>query len=565
MKFRAVILLVLACLHCSHASAPKLHALAREFFAWRAVTQPATFDDIMRVERPDGWVPDWSREALHDNKAQRLRFQNRLEDLDRTGWTVADSVDYLLLRSAISRVDYELNVVRSAQRDPGFYIQQTLGAVYELILQPPPFREQRARNIVLRLESIPRTLEHSRANLTDAVAPFAEVALESLADIQLQLEAFAKNLSPLLPQAHKKRFASAVTRASEALVRYRGWIKQTMPVMQGSFVIGGEAYDRFLKQIALMPYTGDELLRMGKLELERSVAFEQYEILRNKNIPQPELFPDVVTQIEAEQRDEEMIRTFLAEKEILDVPSWMGHYRNLKMPEYIVPLSWLGVVDDLTSPSRLGQDAISYIPEPSAQLPFFRKASAQDPRPIIVHEGVPGHFFQLALSWANSDTIRRHFFDSAPIEGIGFYAEEMLLQHGLFDDRPKTREIIYRFMRLRALRVEVDVKLARGEFTIDGAGRYLAHTIPMDEATARQEAAFFAATPGQAISYQIGKMQIIQFIADAKLQRKEAFSLRTLHNFIWQNGNVPIALQRWEYLGLRDEIDELLFRLMISD
>jgi len=293
------------------------------------------------------------------------------------------------------------------------------------------------------------------------------------------------------------------------------------------------------------------------VEWDRSVAFDDFEILRDENLPAPSFFPNSTAQIEAEKRDEEGIRKFLVDKGILDVPRWMGHYWNLKTPSYVEPLSWLGVTDDLTSPSRMGQNAASYIPEPAPSLSFFRKASAQDPRPLTVHEGVPGHFFQLALSWANPDTIRRHYFDSGPIEGIGFYAEEMMLQNGLFDDRPRTREIIYHFMRLRALRVEVDVKLARGEYTIEDAARYLAQTVPMDEETAKQEAASFAANPGQAITYQIGKIQILKFIADAKIQLKDKFELRRLHNFLWENGNVPISLQRWEYLGRRDEVEKL--------
>jgi uncharacterized protein (DUF885 family) len=133
----------------------------------------------------------------------------------------------------------------------------------------------------------------------------------------------------------------------------------------------------------------------------------------------------------------------------------------------------------------------------------------------------------------------------------------MMLQSGLFDDRPRTREIIYEFMRLRALRVDADVKLARGEYTIEAAARYLAQTVPMDEKTAKQEAASFAANPGQAITYQIGKIQILKLIADAKIQLKDKFELRRLHNFLWENGNVPIALQRWEYLGRRDEVERL--------
>jgi hypothetical protein len=327
--------------------------------------------------------------------------------------------------------------------------------------------------------------------------------------------------------------------------------------MSTTFAIGREAYDRYLKQIALMPYSSDEVLAMGRREWDRSVAFDQYESLRNRGLAAVPLFPNSEAQIAAERKDEASIRAFLVSKEILDVPAWMGHYYNLKTPTYLEPLAWLGVVDDLTSPSRLGENAVSYIPEPSTDLSFFRRASAQDPMPLIVHEGVPGHFFHLALSWSNPDSIRRHFVDSGPIEGIGFYAEEMLLQHGLFDDRPRTREIIYRFMRLRALRVDVDVKLARGDYTIQDAARYLAQTVPMDEETAADEAASFASNPGQAITYQIGKMQIIQLIADAKIQLGEKFNLKELHNYIWLNANVPIALQRWEYLGRRDEVESL--------
>jgi uncharacterized protein (DUF885 family) len=130
----------------------------------------------------------------------------------------------------------------------------------------------------------------------------------------------------------------------------------------------------------------------------------------------------------------------------------------------------------------------------------------------------------------------------------------MMLQAGLFDNSPRSREIIYNFMRLRALRVQVDVKLALGLFTIAQAADYLVERVPMDSATAKDEAASFATGPGQAISYQIGKIQIMRLLADARLKQSNAFDLRALDDFIWKNGNVPIALQRWEYLGLDDDV-----------
>jgi len=68
---------------------------------------------------------------------------------------------------------------------------------------------------------------------------------------------------------------------------------------------------------------------------------------------------------------------------------------------------------------------------------------------------------------------------------------------------------------------------------------------------------FFAFNPGQAISYQIGKLQILEFLADARLDQGDEFSLRHFHDFLMRNGNVPIALQRWEYLGREDGVQRL--------
>jgi uncharacterized protein (DUF885 family) len=133
----------------------------------------------------------------------------------------------------------------------------------------------------------------------------------------------------------------------------------------------------------------------------------------------------------------------------------------------------------------------------------------------------------------------------------------MLLQAGLFTFSPQSRELVYQFMRLRALRVEVDIRLATGDFTIGEAGDYLARTVPMDRETAVQEATFFASSPGQGISYQVGKLQILRFLADARLDQGKSFSLRHFHDYLMANGNLPISLQRWEYLGRDNDMQRL--------
>ena len=66
-----------------------------------------------------------------------------------------------------------------------------------------------------------------------------------------------------------------------------------------------------------------------------------------------------------------------------------------------------------------------------------------------------------------------------------------------------------------------------------------------------------ATTPGQAITYQIGKLQILRLVADARLKQGEKFRLRQVHDFLFSNGYLPLSLIRWQYLGLRDEVDRL--------
>ena len=554
---RQVVLGCLVLLSPAVTPAGELDDLARDFWAWRAVHQPLSSDDIPRIERPAGWVPDWSQPAVAGRRQALRAFEDHWKKLEVSGWPIPRQVDYRLLGSALARVRWELDITRGWRRNPMFYLDQTLGAIFERLLQPPPIDRARSEEIVSRMASIPRTVEAAKLNLDQAVAPFARLAIEELKDARPRLLTVARELKPLLAAESAERLEAATEAAIAALESFRAWLEQRLPSLPANTAVGREAYLYFLNRIALMPFMPEQLLEMGRQEWDRAVAFETYERQRNQGAPPLALFPNQAAQMAREEREEQAIRRFLEQKGILTVPGWVKHYRNLPLPPYLQPLSSLGVTDDLTSPARLNDDGTSYIRPPSPALGYFALSTARDPRPILVHEGVPGHYFQLVLSWAHENPIRRHYYDSGANEGIGFYTEEMLLQAGLFDDSLRTREIIYSFMRLRALRVEVDVKLALGLFTIEQAGEYLQKTVPMDAGTARSEAASFAAAPGQAISYQIGKLQIMGFLTDARRAQGEAFQLRAFHDFVWKNGNVPLSLQRWEYLGLKDEIELL--------
>jgi hypothetical protein len=536
----------------------QLQQLARNFWTWRAENQPVSSDDIPRLERPENWAPDWSAKAFALRRRELAHFRRRHKEMDARSWPVPQQVDYRLIGSAIARAHWELNVTCGQERNAGFYVDQTLGLLFLSLLQPPPFTEARSRNILRVLQSFTGTVASAGENLAgNAIRPFALAALEKLVDVRTRLTKVANALGPLLSGVTAAELNESTGEAIAALESLHDWLNINLDQMTEETAVGREAYVYFLKQVALMPFTPEQLLVMGKHEWERSVAFESLEQTRNGGVPELDLYPDQATQMAQEEFWEEAARRFLEAKNILTVPGWMKHYRNLPLPPYVEPLSFMGVTDDLTSDHRLDEDGVSYIKQPSPDLDYFSLSIAKDPRPLIVHEGVPGHYFQMTLSWAHENHLRRRYYDSGANEGIGFYAEEMMLQFGFFDDRPKLREIMYNFMRLRALRVEVDVKLATGLFTIDQAADYLEKIVPVDRATARQEAVFFASSPGQAITYQIGKLQIVKFLADARLNQKEKFSLRAFHDYLWKNGNVPIALLRWEYLGLSEEMATL--------
>jgi hypothetical protein len=547
-------------IHVTEPVDSSLQQLAARFWSWRAEQQPRSRDDIPRLDRPEGWLPNWRLEAVGAYRDQLAEFAGQLRALDVSDAPVEIQVDHALIRSAIARVRWEMEVVAAWRTHPGFYVDQTIGVLFDRLVMPPPFGAVRGEEIVRTLRAVRSGLEQARSNLDGhVVEEFAAVTVAELADIEDQVEACADALVPELQPDLGDPLRMAGRDAASALASFSQWLGSGNVRMTPWQPVGEEAFGRFLREVALMPYSPEELLTLSRQEQDRAVALSKIEATRwpvnpaEPVMPAGVAFPDAETQVRREAEDELAVRRFYVDHRLLSQPESLGHYLTAPLPSYLRPISWLGVTDDLTSEKRVGENGVSYVPEPRPDLPYFYAANARDPRCGIVHEGV--HYQQLALSWRHPDPIRRHYYDSGANEGIAFYNEEMMLRAGLFEDKPLTQEVMYSFMRLRAIRVEVDVSLALGAMTIEDAGNYLEQRVPMDRGTAREEAAFFAAAPGQGLTYQVGKSQIFHFLADASRLDGEAFDLQQFHDYLWLNGNVPIALLRFERLGLGDEWD----------
>ena len=118
------------------------------------------------------------------------------------------------------------------------------------------------------------------------------------------------------------------------------------------------------------------------------------------------------------------------------------------------------------------------------------------------------------------------------------------------------RADIWRYYRLRVLRISTDLNLGCGIWSIPEGADYLEQNVPMDKGTAVEDAWMYLATPGLGLSYGIGKAQIMRYLAMARQHHDEEhgpdgapFDLRAFHDSLWLNGNVPIELQAYETLG----------------
>lgn len=535
-----------------------LERLGTEFWAWRAVNSFRSADDIPRIERPADWLPRFDPDGVAAQRHELQGFVERWRATDASSWPIPAQVDHRLLGSALARVHWELDVLRNWQRDAVFLTSQILGPWFDLLLAPPPFDAARQRGLVHVLSAMPAAVDRAIANLERAgVATLARVAAASLEGIGLRLAESVEGLASFVDSATASALAEAQPAASAALTRFRDWLVAAAGAgrLGPDVIVGRDAFVWFLRHVALVAADPEELVRAALHDYRRSVVGETVTRNRHRDVPPAPLAAHISALVAAEAAAEAEVRAFYDGEGLLSQPESLRHYFFAAYPPYLAPLAFLGVTDDLTGDTRRDRDAVSYVRDPAPDLPYFDAANARDPRLGIIHEGA--HSQQLALAWAHPSAIRRRYTDSVANEGIAHYNEELMLTAGLFADAPHSQTTVFNFIRLRALRVVVDVNLATGVFSLDEAVDFFVRLVPMDVETATEETAIYVATPGLAMSYHVGKHEVQRLLADAAVAQGEAFSLREFHDFVWRNGNVPLSLQRWELLGDRSDVDAL--------
>jgi uncharacterized protein (DUF885 family) len=139
-----------------------------------------------------------------------------------------------------------------------------------------------------------------------------------------------------------------------------------------------------------------------------------------------------------------------------------------------------------------------------------------------------------------------------------------MVQAGMFDARPRTRELLYILLAERAARALGDLRMQSNEFTLEQASAFASANTPrgwlsMDGNLVRAEQHLYLQQPGYGTSYIIGKFEIEKLLADRKRQLGGKFALKGFMKEFDDAGLIPAALIRWELTGKKsDELERML-------
>jgi hypothetical protein len=535
--------------HASAASAPEaagpaepaehyqaLVDLFEEFIAWRA--PPA-----------DG-VMDYSAGAVNRRIGDVFAFQDRLERIVVTGWTRAQEADYLAVRSAFDQHEFLLRVSRPWARDPGHYVDQMQRLTF---VQLPVAGEDLAA-LKIRLAAIPVLVDNAMRNLTEAAADYADLAIHNLANADGVGHGHPYREVPpagvlgwyrdLLgrAEAQQPELRPDIEQAKSAIERLHAWLVEHRPSMTAKAGVGEELLDWYLMHVKYMPYSSDDVEAMAQRELERTWAFLALERHRNRHLPELQL---PASREEYEQRIAAVdadVRRFLTEQAFITVPDYIP-----------------------TGFREMGFN-VPWIERPKGPN-YWEQIQYRDPSPDHWHAVIPGHRFDAHVLRQNTHPIRRHLRDGGRAEGWALYLEEAPLQLGFYDDRPRTRELIYNFALFRAARTLGDVRLQRNEISTQQAVVYWLEMTPwLDEDVARVDAEIYLRRPpGYGLGYTIGSFQMYKLLADRRRQLGDAFVLRDFHDQFMAAGGLPIALIRYEMTGHEDEVDRFRNRVRLDE
>jgi uncharacterized protein (DUF885 family) len=162
---------------------------------------------------------------------------------------------------------------------------------------------------------------------------------------------------------------------------------------------------------------------------------------------------------------------------------------------------------------------------------------------LFLHEAIPGHHFQISLQQENAllPDFRKFNWFGAYGEGWALYTESLGKELGLYKDPYQYFGMLGNEM-LRAVRLVVDTGMHNKGWTREQAIEYGMNNLAENESVIIQEVERYMAIPGQALSYKIGQLKILELRKKAETELGSKFDIKKYHQIVLESGVMPLAL-----------------------
>lgn len=519
-----------ACLAASPPSGSgsynSLIALSDQYFAWREQgDDPLNRSPIQVAQRLS---------ELHAMQAQ-------LNDMAVAAWNHSQQADFLALRGAMDEREFLLQVSKPWARDPGFYVDKMLRLTF---VDLPVLDEQLIRTRE-RLTATVALVAAAKRNLQQVPKDLAALAVRNLTRPDGVGHGHPYRLVPpagvigwyddLLQRATQAQpdLVTDIQYARDAVKDLHAWLVEHQPQMTAEAGVGKPLLDWYLRHVKFMPYSTDDVEVLAERELERTWAFYALEQHRNRDLPElalPKSAAGYEARVAAVDRD---IREFIKAQNFITIPAYIPE--DFREIGFNVP--WM---------------------ERDGGPNYWEQIQYRDPSPDHWHAVIPGHKVDSRMLSTIGHPIRRHLRDGGRMEGWALYLEETPLQLGFYEQRPRTRELIYNFGIFRAARTLGDIRLQTNEISIPEVVEFWQSKVPwLDRNVARVDAEIYLRRPpGYGLGYTIGSFQMYRLLGDRKQQLRDSFVLGEFHDSVMAAGAIPIALIRYELTGLDDEVQQ---------
>jgi uncharacterized protein (DUF885 family) len=502
------------------------------------------------IHTEDGRLGDGSRDAILGELAADKVHLSAVEALDPAGLSATARLERDLEIHNLRRSIFDTDVVRTWERRSTAL--DTIGDSLFLIFARDfaPLAE-RLGSVAGRLEAVSAYLDEARTRATvPQVRMWQRLEIESARDLPTFLDVIGAAAASL-PEADRRRLERAGATARTAIEGYAGWLEASLGNGTDDWALGRERYDELVALRAFDGLDADAILAIGEEQLALHKA-ARVEAAR-------EIDPSVDEQTVVDRIKEDHPATF---EEALDA------YRDVmvRSRRYLVEKSIVTVPDDeridvVATPEYL-RNVIAFAayfsppkfdPNPKG-IYIVTPSVGNDPNAMrehnlssisntSLHEAYPGHHLQLAV--ANRHPSLTRILTDAPefVEGWGMYSELMMREQG-FDDAPNFRLAMATDAIWRACRIVLDVRMHRGELSVDEATAYLVGHTSFEQANARAEVNRYTYTPTYQLSYLLGRVLLLQLRADEQRRLGDRFDLRAFHDSLLANGSLPISFQR---------------------